>query len=150
MSTVIGIDPGARTGAIAFMRNETVVHVDWLPFVKDGKQTMLNVNAMDELLESHCKRFTTAVIERQQPMPKQGVSSTFVTGSAYGALLTYFQCRNIPVQIVNAQAWKKKAGLIGKDKDASRAKVAMLFPNVSLPLKKDHNKADAILIGHYG
>ncbi|MBI5193836.1 MAG: hypothetical protein HZA08_10530, partial [Nitrospirae bacterium] len=38
----------------------------------------------------------------------------------------------------------------GKDKGSSIIRVKQLYPDMKLIRKKDHNKADAVLIGLYG
>ena len=58
----------------------------------------------------------------------------------------------IPHTLVTPQAWKKDAGLIGKDKDAARARAIQLWPSWrDLDAKgKGQAYADAALIAMYG
>jgi crossover junction endodeoxyribonuclease RuvC len=42
--------------------------------------------------------------------------------------------------------WKKHHGLIGTEKAASLELARSLWPEAPLKLKKDHNKADALLM----
>lgn len=58
----------------------------------------------------------------------------------------------IPLTLVTPQAWKRGAGLIGKDKDAARSRAVQLYPGLRvLDFKgKGGAVADAILIGLHG
>ncbi len=44
--------------------------------------------------------------------------------------------------------WKRLQGLVKKDKEAARLKAQRLFPWASLKRKKDHNRAEALLIAY--
>jgi crossover junction endodeoxyribonuclease RuvC len=52
--------------------------------------------------------------------------------------------------LVTPGVWKRHAGLIGKEKDASRELAARLYPQATLNLKKHHGRADALLLARYG
>jgi len=58
----------------------------------------------------------------------------------------------IPVRYKTPQSWKKKAGIIGRDKDAARTLAIHTHPEISdmLSRKKDCGRADAILIAEFG
>ena len=49
----------------------------------------------------------------------------------------------IPVSGISPQEWKKRAGLIGKDKDASRSKALELWPHWRVLDKKGEGQAMA-------
>jgi crossover junction endodeoxyribonuclease RuvC len=53
------------------------------------------------------------------------------------------------VEEVVPTVWKKAMGLAGKDKEAARLKACGLFPHAGLSLKKDHNRAEALLLADY-
>ena len=57
----------------------------------------------------------------------------------------------LPMYFVRPTKWKKYFNLINSEKDASRTKAIEIFPYFSpnLSMKKDSNKADAILLASY-
>lgn len=61
-------------------------------------------------------------------------------------LLVAYGVRHGPLNIA---AWKRHAGLIGADKEASRLLGQKMFPGASLTRKKDHNRAEALLMSRY-
>lgn len=94
-----------------------------------------------------------AVIERAGIMPSQGASSGFRYGRAVGALEAVVHCCNVPLAIVEPQAWKKHFGLPGKlkatdAKEQARLAALRVLPSAAefFKLKKDHGKAEALLI----
>ena len=147
---IAGIDPGA-TGAIAF-RDLTTGHVvvfDLPTLAKlHGKGRILDGAAFASLVMSH--KPTLAIIENQHAMPGQGVSSVFNLGLMYGGLFTALQILAVPIREVSPATWKKAAGLNGKVKEVSRALAINWHPEAAecLARKKDHNRAEAILISH--
>lgn len=147
----IGIDPGA-SGAIAVLdaRGNLLDHTP-MPTFKDGKSARVNAAALAGFLAEH-DAAKTAFVERVGAMPGQGVSSTFGFGHAAGVVEGVLAALHIPVALITPQAWKKGAGLIGKDKDAARTIAARLYPfNRTLDLKgKGQALADAILIARIG
>lgn len=151
---IIGVDPGIN-GAIAFLNDDlTLVAVHDMP-VMAATKTRKQVNAAElakiigKTAQSHVT-LATAVVERVGSMPKQGVSGMFSFGQSYGVVLGIFAALMVPVVLITPVAWKKKAQLLGKDKDAARALAQQLYPQAPLAAKKDIGRADAILIGRFG
>lgn len=95
---------------------------------------------------------SVAYVEKVHSMPKQGVASTFKFGVNYGILLGLLGVFGCEVVSVTPQTWKKDLGLIKAEKDAGRQLAIQLFPEMAdmLSRKKDHNRADALLIGYWG
>lgn len=143
---IMGIDPGL-SGAIAFLFVDDPhrVAVEDMPVV-DG-----NVSA--SLLAQKIKAFAPsyAVIEHVHAMPKQGVSSTFNFGKAFGQVIGVGGALNIPLHFVTPAKWKKRF-LLSADKEEARAMALRLFPAcaASFARKKDHGRAEAALIAKYG
>ncbi len=143
---VMGIDPGL-SGAIAFLftRDPHRVAVEDMPVV-DG-----NVSA--PILAQTIKKYAPsyAVIEHVNAMPKQGVSSTFNFGKAFGQVIGVGGALNIPLHFVTASKWKRRFAL-SADKEEARALALRLFPAcaTSFARKKDHGRAEAALIAKYG
>lgn len=90
------------------------------------------------------------MIEKVGSMPKQGVSSTFKFGRSYGEIIGVVAAHKLRMDFVPPGVWKRTFGL-SKDKDASRLKAMELFPQLRdrLTRKKDHNRAEALLIAEY-
>src|SRR5262249_36664311 len=83
---------------------------------------------------------------------KQGASSGFKYGRTTGALEAVIIVCGIPLEIVEPSMWKKFFRLRGGDKKAARQRALELFPSAhpALARKKDHGRAEAMLIALYG
>jgi hypothetical protein len=142
-SPILGVDPGI-TGGLAFLFPTGEVEVGDIPVVAgevDVDTLVRQVRAFSPAL---------AVIERANAMPKQGVSSTFKYGVAYGALRTVVALCNIPYRLVTPGKWKNHFGL-DSDKEKSRALAIQFWPGCGFfSRKKDHGRAEAALIARYG
>jgi crossover junction endodeoxyribonuclease RuvC len=146
----IGIDPGCF-GAIVVLYPDGGVHAHALmPTFKNGKSSRVNGAALASFLREHGGAH--AFLESVHAMPKQGVSSVFTFGHAAGVAEGILQGLGIPYTLVPPQTWKKRAGLIGTDKDAARSRAIQLWPNWrELDLKgKGQALADAALIARFG
>ena len=82
-------------------------------------------------------------------MPKQGVSSTFTFGQNFGQWEGIIAAMSLPCLQPTPQDWQK--GLVRKsdsEDPKARALIAArrLFPDVDLSRKKDHGRADALLL----
>jgi crossover junction endodeoxyribonuclease RuvC len=110
----------------------------------------VDVIALQEWLLQHGPAM--AFIERAQAMPKQGASSGFKYGRATGAIEAVIAVCGIPLEIIEPSLWKKLFRLRGGDKEAARQRALELFPSAhaALARKKDHGRAEAILIALYG
>lgn len=149
MSWRIGIDPGA-SGAIVIMNGTALIEWAPMPTVKIGTATRVNAPALAEILKNFDRAH--AFVEQVGAMPGQGVSSMFSFGHAAGVVAGVLGALAIPVTLVTPQAWKKRAGLIGQDKDAARSRAIQLWPTWrALDLKaKGQALADAALIARFG
>ena len=81
-------------------------------------------------------------------MPKQGVSSTFKFGMAFGAALALAERLGTTVHMVTPQQWKKTLKL-DSDKSKSLAMARDLWPNAPLKRQKDNGRAEALLMAYY-
>lgn len=151
-ATIIGIDPGL-SGAIVLMRNGDPYEWLLMPTMKHGASNRVNGAAVRSALGSTTEHISLlAVVEDVHAMPGQGVSSMYNFGHACGVVLGVLAAMEIPVKMVTPQLWKKRAGLIGKDKDAARTKAIQTWPGwVDLNTKaKGQAFADAALIARFG
>jgi len=145
----IGCDPGI-SGALALLDdNLALLDVLDMPTMALSK-TKRQVNAA-ELAKILSKwKGATAYVEKVSAYPGQGVTAMFNFGMSYGTLLGVLAALQIPVVLVSPQSWKKKAGILGKEKDISRTKAQQLYPEADLARKKDCDRADSILIARFG
>ena len=151
----IGIDPGLD-GAVAYLndRDNSVILEDTPTLeVRSGKKRKreYNVSEMAHLLDVDTED-VIVVLEKIHSMPGQGVRSMFSMGEGYGLWKGIISAYHMPLELVTPQAWKKvMMDGMGKEKDASRLKAIQLFPlsASNLSRKKDHGRADALLIAAY-
>lgn len=147
---IIGIDPG-NTGAIV-MLDETgaVVEIHDMPLMANGTKQQVNPAELRNILSPWAAHVEMAYLEKVGAMPGQGVASMFNFGMGFGVIQGVIAALGIPVKLVAPQSWKKRAGLIGKDKDNARTLAQQLYPSAPLGRKKDIGRADAILIARFG
>ena len=138
-----GIDPGKK-GAIAFVSND-LSKVLVFPMPELEKDLI-------PLLSPLKKEIVCISVEKQQPFPEQGISSTFKLARHYGIILGILKTLNIPHEEVPPQKWKKfiLGNCKGKRKLLKKLaleKASSLFPSVKLG--KHDGKADALLLALY-
>jgi crossover junction endodeoxyribonuclease RuvC len=145
----IAIDPGL-TGAIAAIDDDAqLVLCQDLPVIRDNKLAWIDSNELTgHFLECMQGRPCRLTLERSQAMPRQGVSSTFTTGVVMGSILAACQRIAVPLSLVNAATWKRHMGL-DSSKSVSLDKARLLFPTAELTRKKDHNRAESLLLAEY-
>ena len=141
----IGIDTG-MTGAIA------IIYGASSPEVYDFQDPRV----LDALAAAVEMANIKAAIEKVHAMPKQGVSTTFKFGVAYGQVQGWLDMLKIPYEFVTpTKWWRGVADSAGKGKDKKQAALDLarrLFPSIAskyLRRKKDHNRAEALLIAEY-
>ena len=153
----IGCDVGI-TGAVALLPPpessfKEIAALD-LPVYQDGKHQMINAVALASILRGWLDQIPhkdlMVYVERVSAMPGQGVSGMFNFGTSYGIILGVIGALGMPMGLVTPGAWKKRAGLLHKDKDEARTLAQRLYPMLDLSRKKDIGRADAILIARFG
>ena len=148
-----GVDPGL-SGAVAVIDHHgQIILLADLPTEPAGKGRRIAAYEAAELLHRQTRiaggHFALAALEWVASRPGQGVSSTFAFGRAFGAIEAIISVGDIPCEPVPPATWKKSFNLLGADKAASIAKAKALFPAASLERKKDHGKAEALLLAEY-
>lgn len=145
MSTIVGIDPGI-TGGIACIFRGKLVGVESMP-VHDGRA---DGRELDEIL-NHWEP-DAVYLENTQPMPKNGSIASFSLGLNTGIVIGVVQSNSFRLVRVRPIDWKRKMGLVGKDKNASRGLATELFPEYADRFKrvKDDGLAEACLIARHG
>jgi crossover junction endodeoxyribonuclease RuvC len=142
---VLGLDPGA-SGAVAFYFPDvpTKISVYDIPLAAGE----IDCAAFADLITQY--QPDLAVVERVGAMPKQGVSSTFKFGVAYGMARGVIAAAKVPVHLITPAFWKKHFRL-NAEKEQARALAIRLFPsNDSFRRKMDHGRAEAALIAKFG
>lgn len=150
--TYIGIDPGI-TGAVAILRSTGSPKASALFDIPINEVGRVDAYALACEIEnlSHARR--QFVVEKSQSMPKQGVRSTFNYGFTYGAIIATIEAKFSwsDVHEIRPAEWKKYFDL-GRGKYESLELARELFPESGelLKRKKDHNRAEALLLAEYG
>jgi crossover junction endodeoxyribonuclease RuvC len=146
---VFGIDPGA-TGAIVLLEDDEPIEWMIMPTYKVGSATRVNASELTNFLDQG-KYVDHVYVEQVGAMPGQGVTSMFNFGHSCGTVMGVIGALGYSHTMVTPQKWKKNAGLIGTDKDASRARAIQLWPDWRDLAQKGKGQAyaDAALIARY-
>lgn len=154
---IIGIDVGL-TGAIGAVGGPQGPEVYDLPTVPDGngrridgRELILRIRGLVPADGS-----AIAVIEDVRPRPNPARGTSIVTEGSLmrsrGLIEAALDIARIPIKPVQPQAWKRSMSLLKAEKGASLELARRLFPSAAdeLKRKKDHNRAEALLIARYG
>jgi hypothetical protein len=147
---VIAIDPGLTGAAAILDARGNLIEVFDLPTIGLKAQRRIDAANLADLIRAHAP-YTFAMVELVNSRPKQGVASTFRFGASYGAMFGVIVALAIPVRHVSPSKWKKALGL-NSDAETSRARAIETWPTRAdlFALKRDHNRAEATLLGLYG
>lgn len=149
----IGIDPGL-SGAVVVLEDDLPTEWYRMPTMKTGSANRVNAAALAAIIRRTIfdDEETRAYVELVSSMPGQGVASMFSFGHSAGVIQGVLGAYRMPVKMVTPQSWKKRAGLIGKDKEASRTLAIQMWPNWRDLDKKGVGQAyaDAAFIALYG
>lgn len=171
MSVVIGIDIGL-TGCISRFGPGLEPELVDIPTIPDGpprpgkdntsiQPMRIDGRALLDLLHRLCPagHAVLAVFEdvRARPMGNDKIQfNTFHSQNSLVLSRGVIQCAldiaGAKAHPVQPQTWKRFFGLNGAEKDDSRIKAIAMWPGLAdqLKRKKDHNRAESLLIGHYG
>lgn len=151
---IIGIDPGLD-GAIAFLQSDGQSEVIDTPTITvqktKGKKREYDLAEMVRMIGRHISpgRSITVGLEHVHAMPGQGVTSMWSMGYGSGAWEGIIAALGLPLTRISPQKWQKVMLNGMKGKEGSRLRAIQLFPEINLSRKKDHGKADALLIAAY-
>ena len=145
----IGIDPGL-TGAIAKVQGGNIEVWD-MPTLELRKKRFVNAPMLADLISSIRTPECEVILERVSARPGQGVTSMFSFGTSCGIIQGIIAALHLPLTLVSPQEWRKQMG-VPKGKDGSRQRVLELRPDLAsrFSRKKDHGRADAVLMALYG
>lgn len=149
----IGIDPGL-SGAVVVLQDDLPTEWYRMPTMKTGSANRVNAAALAAIIRRSIfdDEETRAYVELVSSMPGQGVASMFSFGHSAGVIQGVLGAYRMPVKMVTPQSWKKRAGLIGKDKEASRTLAIQMWPEWRDLDKKGVGQAfaDAAFIALFG
>lgn len=150
----IGIDPGL-TGALAFIPHD-MPESPWvvdMPVIAHGNGFVKRAVDLPVLAVSLKLLMVIgepyATMESVHAFPGQGSSSMFSLGMSFWGVAGVLAALGIPLRLVEPREWKG-AYALDKDKQKSIELARRLFPSVALTRKKDHGRAEALLIAEYG
>ncbi|KAI5673517.1 hypothetical protein M9H77_13881 [Catharanthus roseus] len=155
---VIGIDPDV-SGAVALLKPDESAQVFDSPHLKvliGGRaRKRLDAKSIVQLLRSFdAPMGTTAYLEQSIPYPKDGKQGWWSGGFGYGLWIGVLVASGFSVVPVPSLVWKNEFKLSGSkfSKDDSRELASAIFPSMTslLKRKKDHGRAEALLIAAYG
>lgn len=144
----IGIDPGC-SGAIAAItgRGNLVDVTRFSEASVEGRIATIISEFIDRLeTDDIC-----ITIERVHSMPKQGVSTTFTFGRAYGEAIGAAVLRGCPVQFVTPQRWQRDLSLLSQKGEAKIAHKRRMQQHASLRWSHRvlRDEADAMLLAEW-
>lgn len=152
-SQIVGIDPGLSGALAALDAQGRVLEVADMPVLTTGNgRSVLDVVQLRALL-LRLLPFRGVWVEQVSAMPTDSRVSAFSFGRSVGALEACCVLCALPLHRVSPQAWKRAAGLpAGAPKAASVETAQRLVPSSApyLTRVRDHNRADAVLIGLHG
>jgi crossover junction endodeoxyribonuclease RuvC len=146
---ILGVDPGL-SGALALRCDGAWTLLD-MPIVGDSKHHEINGPELCQWLREQAPDH--AFIEFASARPGQGVTSMFRFGCTYGALKMALAACGVPFTVITPAKWEAAVGVpAGAGKEASRLRALQLFPEQAsnLARKKDHGRADAMLLAYFG
>ena len=125
---VLGIDPGKKGALVALGRDDHRVSLASSYYAGRHLVPSLLVEALRRMRADLGAGDAVVVVEAQQSMPRQGVSSTFATGLNYGRILGAVETMGWPLHVLRAREWGKRAD----PKAATIAEVSRRLPDLDL------------------
>ena len=146
--TVVGIDPGMSGGIAAYGWNsQRLIAYSRMPTWKIGPKTHVRARDVHDFLQT--VGADVVVIEQVHAMPRQGVTSTFTFGQAFGAVCAAADIWGCAVEFVTPAVWKQQMQ-VTKDKRSSLDTASRLWPGaVDWSVKANDGVAEAALIARW-
>lgn len=170
MRTTLAIDPGV-TGAVAWLRDGVYAGVADLPIHVHGKTKILDGPKFLQLLTGagifespdpfafieHVHAMPPRRKPGQQGRPVSGTKTADSIGCSRGSVMQALLIAGIPFDFVEPNSWKRALKLTApgatdkerKNASLCRARELCHGARPQLERQKDHNRAEAILIGVY-
>ena len=161
----VGIDPG-KTGAVAQideLGRGTVVDIPTITFATGGKtksgnpkkKTDYDGPAVAEVFRPYAEmrkagtHEIVVALEWTMARAKDTGITGFAMGHGRGIIEGVLWALGLPYVLVTPTEWRPKMVGRGADKEKARWLAQQLFPDAELRRKKDHNRAEALLIAEY-
>lgn len=161
----VGIDPGL-TGALAFVDSRGSVAIEDMPTVALPGNGMIG-RRVDGLALAHLvRRYVPAgnaalvLLEEVGAMggKNNAVQTQVSLGRTLGAIEAVLEVLRLPPRMVKPRTWKAHYGLDKRREDEKEAAykgrhlatARALYPAAPLALAKHHNRAEALLLAHWG
>ncbi len=171
---LVSIDPGA-TGAVAFWcytfycvvnipcvitKRKKTRRTTKKEFKKTGNRSKtVNSNHREFDLAKICELFrllkpikprVRVMLEKIPPTLGRGRAyAEMMLNRAYAMWPLFLHSKGYAVYQERPGIWKKEMGLLGKEKEDDRKAALKLFPDADILRKKDHDRADALLLVEY-
>ena len=145
--TILAIDPGLNNGIAILDCERRLLLATEIPVIGEGANKRLNLISFADILTQFSIRH--AVVEDVAAMPKQGLTSTFRFGRASGSFEGALAALKIPTSFIRPAIWKRDIGARAKRDEDIRALAIQTWPDQAhrFARKRDHNRAEAALIG---
>lgn len=159
MTIHLGCDPGLN-GSFGIIDGSHVygapIPTFWVTMKSGKRRQKYDWPAILEFLQ--VRKDAIVTIEKQFPMPIQGVTSQFTIGLGYGAVRGMLCGLDITTKTVSAKTWQKEFFTRDKEKTTKEQAlevVKVLYPHVDLFASERSTKpsdgiVDSILIAEYG
>lgn len=152
----VGIDPGL-TGAVAAVDSAGTCAVEDLPTVQLPGSGLVRRRvdglALAKMLRHMVPIGHACLVVIEDVIALGGKNNAVQTqGSimrSVGTIEAAVEILRMPIKRAQPRTWKKFYGL-GAEKGASLAIARELYPLAPLGLAKHHNRAEALLLAHYG
>lgn len=154
----VGIDPGL-SGAVGAVYSTRVAEAWPTPAinVKKGKAVKKHPDlaGMADLLRPFLRLQrqgweVLVTLEESSPNPQDGKIGHHKVGIGYGIWLGILSALRLPYHTVRPSEWRPQMVGAKTDKNMSRKVCQQLFPRLKLPLVKDSDKAEAVMLAEWG
>jgi hypothetical protein len=117
--------------------------------IGEGAHKRFPLANLVELVERYC--VTTAVAESVRAMPQQGISSSVRFGRATGSIEGALSALKVATVFIRPATWKQPLGIADASNEGACALALQRWPAAThfFPRKKDHNLAEAALLGAF-
>lgn len=166
----IAIDIGL-TGAVAFVSHQGTCKVFDMPTAEDRKGRRVDARALLDMIRANAPIGEPLLVGFEDVRPRFQGNSHGATNTMHsqgsmmrtrGAIEAVLDIVKLTPQAITPQTWKAFFGLKGVGKteptlakaQTAKKRAALdvarsLYPDAELHLQKHHNRAEAVLIGHY-
>ncbi len=151
---IVGIDPGL-TGAVAAVDSAGRCTVEDMPTVDLPGAGLVRRRVDGLALARMLRNMVPAghaclvVIEDVQAMGGSAVQTMGSMMRSVGSTEAAVEILRMPIKRALPRTWKKFYGLASEKADSLRI-ARELYPTAPLKLAKHHNRAEALLLAHYG